>query len=119
MTAIQGLPSSAFLATLLLCALGLSACAGSTETSNFQGETSDISIDDVFSSEDQTDPTGPVTAPAAATLAGEFPGIDSQSFKDYHAFTTWLRARQPNNPEFYEFQLWREYLEYIRISDLD
>ncbi|MBX2809918.1 MAG: hypothetical protein KTR20_14945 [Cellvibrionaceae bacterium] len=109
---IQGLVSALVL-TLFL------GCASSGEATRSSGEKSEVSIDDVFSPQDKVGPTGAVTESAAAPLFSDLPGIDQQSFEDYRAFTAWLRARQPDTPEFYEFQLWREYLEYIRINTLN
>lgn len=104
---------------LLTCLLiSLWGCS-STKTTNFQGETSEVSLDEVFSAEDKTGPTGAAASASSTSSISDLPGIDQQSFQDYDAFKSWLRAREPNNPEFYEFQLWREYLEYLRLHSLN
>ena len=103
---------------LISLVISLWGCS-SNKTTNFQGEPSEVSLDEVFSAEDKTGPTGSAANAASATGVSEMPGIDQQSFQDYDAFKSWLRAREPNNPEFYEFQLWREYLEYVRLHSLN
>jgi len=100
---------------LPIIAIAISACAQTT-TSTSTGETSDVSIDDVFSEEDRTGPSGAATQVNNDNNIGALPGIDEQSFEDFDAFKSWLRARQPGTSEFMEFQLWREYLEYIRVT---
>jgi|GEM_PF-5269555 len=99
---------------LVFITLLASGCASTTTTTS-TGEDSDVSIDEVFSDEDRTGPSGAATQNNNNISA--LPGIDEQSFQDFDAFKSWLRARQPGTPEFLEFQLWREYLEYIRITN--
>jgi len=95
-------------------ALVVSACASTTTTTS-TGEDSDVSIDEVFSDEDRTGPSGAATQSNNDISA--LPGIDEQSFQDFDAFKSWLRARQAGTPESMEFQIWREYLEYLRITN--
>lgn len=100
---------------LITITLVLSACAQTTTTTS-TGEKSDLSIDEVFSDEDRTGPSGAATQANNDNNIGALPGIDEQSFEDFDAFKSWLRARQPGTSEFMEFELWREYLEYIRVT---
>lgn len=100
---------------LLLVAIITSACAQTTTTTS-RGEPSDVSIDEVFTDADRTGPSGAATQINNDNNIAALPGIDEQSFQDFDAFKSWLRARQPGTSEFMEFQLWREYLEYIRVT---
>lgn len=102
-------------ALMFFALLAMGACSSTTTTTS-TGETSSVSIDEVFSEADRTGPSGAATTNNAGDNLAAFPGIDQESFEDFEAFQSWLRARQPGTSEFAEFQLWREYLEYIRVT---
>lgn len=101
---------------ILLSAFLCVACAQTT-TRTSTGETVELSIEEVFSPEDRTGPSGAVNPSNAPSSVATLPGIDQESFQDFNDFKSWLRATQPGTPEFAQFQLWREYLEYIRVTN--
>ena len=100
---------------LLFIAIFAASCA-QTNTTTSRGESSDVSIDEVFTDANRTGPLGAATQTNNDNNIAALPGIDKQSFQDFDAFKSWLRARQPGTSEFMEFQLWREYLEYVRVT---
>ena len=46
----------------------------------------------------------------------DIPAMDDESFREYELFKAWRRALQPDSPEYYGFQTWLEYQEYLRVT---
>lgn len=101
---------------LSLCIGFLAACASSTNTTLSTGEKSAESIDDVFEERHKTSPSGDSISSNATEGVGQV-GIDQQSFQEYADYQAWLNAREPGSVEYDQFQLWREYLEFLRVTE--